>query len=483
MATSLLDEVSECDFGDARLTKRLSILIERLGQHPTLSIPGALETRRELEAGYRFFDNEDVTPERILHTHGQRTIERILCEKTCLLVQDTTELELTRPHQQVAGAGPLSANSRRGAYLHPLVAYTPAKLNLGTVWHKSWAREAIDTERTAKEKSKYLERVPIENKESYRWLEGQREAQRIAELCADTQCILICDSEADIYEVFSEPRQTSHGRPLELLIRGCQDRATDIEGKSILDIARESDAIHSIVIDVSGREGKTKLENGRRGRSRLARTTNVEVRVCRVTLRPPWRLDRKLPPVTIQVVLVEEASPPEGEDAISWMLLTTLPIDTLDQVLTVVNHYCCRWPIENYFKILKSGCRVEERQFETLSRELNAVAVYMIVAWRIQLFCHLGRECPEMDCTVLFEESEWKAVYIVATKKTPPEQPPSINAMIRLVASLGGYVSRKNTHPGIQTLWIGMQRMRDLATGYDAFGPKSKVTATTCVER
>jgi hypothetical protein len=400
-----------------------------------------------------------------------------------LLVQDTTELVLTRPHQQVAGAGPLSTESRRGAYLHPLVAYTPARLNLGAVWHKSWARDAIDTVRTNKEKSKHLEQVPIEDKESYRWLEGQREARKIAEMCADTQCILVCDSEADIYEVFSEPRQTSHGRPLELLIRGCQDRATDLVGKSILDLARASDVVHSLVIDVSGREAKTKVETGRRGKSRLARTATVEVRACSVTLRPPWRPDRKLPPITIQVVLVEEASPPEGEDAISWMLLTTLPIDTPEQVLTVVDYYCCRWPIENYFKILKSGCRVEDRLFETLSRELNAVAVYMIVAWRIQLFCHLGRECPDMDCTVIFEESEWKSVYIVATKKEPPEQPPSINTMIRLVASLGGYVARKNTQPGIQTLWIGMQRMRDLATGYDAFGPESKMIATTCVGR
>lgn len=474
MEFSLLNEVSECEFGDERLNRRLSNVIDRLGQHPTLSIPSALGTRAELEAGYRFFDNEDVTPERILHTHRQRTIERILGERVCLLVQDTTELELTRPHQQMTGAGPLSADSRRGAYLHPLVAYTPAKLNLGVVWHKSWARDAIDTGRTAKEKSKHLEQVPIEDKESYRWLEGQREARRIAELCADTQCVLVCDSESDIYEVFSETRQTSHGRPLELLIRGCQDRATDIDGKSILEIVRASDIVHSIVIDVSGRDAKTKVETGRRGKSRLARTTSVEVLTCRVTLRPPWRPDRKLLPLAIQVVLVEEASPPEGEDAISWMLLTTLPVDTPEQALRVVDYYCCRWPVENYFKILKSGCRVEERQFETLSREMNAVAVYMIVAWRIQLLCHLGRECPEMDCTVVFEESEWKAVYIVATKKDPPEQPPSINTMIRLVASLGGYVPRKTTQPGIQTLWIGMQRMRDLATGYDAFGPKSR---------
>lgn len=453
----------------------------KLGQHPTLSIPAALGTRAELDAGYDFFDNENVTPEKILSTHRDRTIERILQEPVCLLVQDTTEVELTRPHQQVRGAGPLSAESRRGVYLHPLIAFTPERLNLGTVWQKSWAREAIDTQRTAQEKTKHLETLPIEDKESFRWLEGQREARTIAELCSDTQCVLVCDSEADIYEVFAEPRQTTHGKPLELLIRGCQNRATDVVGKSILTRVRATEALHRMSIDVSSRQAKTKVETRKRAKTRIGRSAEVEVRVCTMTLRPPSRPDRQLPPVTINVVLVEETSPPQGEDAIQWLLLTTLPIDEPEQILLIINYYCGRWPIEIFFKILKSGCRIEERQFEELSRELNAIAVYMISAWRIQLLCHLGRECPEMDCDTVLEEPEWKAVYMIATHQKPPAKPPSLNTMIRLIASLGGYVSRKNTEPGNQTLWIGMQRMRDMAAGYEAFGPGSKLTASgTC---
>jgi len=482
LESSILREVCECRFGDVRLTDRLSSITDRLNQHPTLSLPAAMGSRSELELGYRFFDHAEATPERILRGHRHRTLERIMGVKVCLMVQDTTELELTRPNQQVVGAGPLSADSRWGAYLHPLIAYTPERLNLGTVWQKSWARDSIDTESTAKEKSKRLAKMAIEEKESYRWLEGQREARQVAEMCADTQCIMVGDSEADIYEVFSETRKTSHHRPLELLIRGCQNRATDVKGVAILDIVKASETVHSMVIDVSGRKAKTKVETGRRSKSRLARKAVVEVRACQVTLRPPPRPGQeKLPHVTIQVVLVEEQSPPPGDEAISWMLVTTLPIDTPDQVLTIVDYYCCRWLIESYFKILKSGCRIEERLFETLPRMMNVIAVYMIVAWRIQMLCHLGRECPDIDCSIVFEESEWKAVYIVATKKQPPETPPTLNTIIRLIASLGGYIVRKDTHPGIQTLWIGMQRMRDLACGYEAFGPKSKMLATTCV--
>ena len=182
-------------------------------------------------------------------------------------------------------------------------------------------------------------------------------------------------------------------------------------------------------------------------------------------------------------MLVEEISPPQGQDKIQWVLITTLPIDSLDEVLVVIEFYCGRWPIENFFKILKSGCRVEERQFETLARELNAIAVYMIAAWRIQLLVHLGRECPDIDCDVIFEEFEWKSVYIVANGEAPPDIVPTLNEMIRTIASLGGYVKRKKTEPGYQTLWIGMQRMRDLAAGYEAFGPGSKMKAQTCVVR
>jgi hypothetical protein len=137
----------------------------------------------------------------------------------------------------------------------------------------------------------------------------------------------------------------------------------------------------------------------------------------------------------------------------------------------------------NYFKILKSGCRVEERQFETIERELNAIAVYMVAAWRIHLLVHLGREVPDLDCSVLFEECEWKSVCVIAERK-PLTHAPTLNQFIRMVASLGGYVNRKNTEPGYQTLWIGLHRMQDFAIAFQAFGPGSKVpTSERCVER
>ena len=299
-------------------------------------------------------------------------------------------------------------------------------------------------------------------------------ARDVAEESPDTQCILVCDSESDIYEFFAEPRHTSHGRSLEILVRGCQPRATTTKGVSIEGAVRAAPCRYTATIQVKAHTPKTQVETRKRRTERTPRVAQVEVRACSVMLRPPPRSDRQLPPVAVNVILVEEVSPPAGEEPIQWILLTTLPIETDEQIRAGVDYYCGRWGIEVFFKTLKSGCRIEERQFEYLHRELNAIAVYLIVAWRVMALCRLGRECPDLSCEVLFETSEWKSVYLIVQKKPLPKTPPTLNQFIRMVALLGGYVPRKSTEPGTQTLWIGMQRMYDLAHCYDTFGPNAQ---------
>jgi hypothetical protein len=476
-------EVANAELGDKRLNKRLSLIVERSETHPNLSIPAAMHGRAELEAAYRFFANENVTPNKIHAPHYAKTRQRIAEHPVCLFVQDTTELNLTRPNQQVQGAGPMSSNAQFGAFVHPVMAFVPNGIPLGLVWQKTWVRDAIVTEVPDDVKSKKRKETPIEDKESIRWIEGLREARKVAEQCPETQCVLVCDSESDVYELFAESRATSHGRSLDILVRGCQDRATIEKGQHILDLVRATECRYTANVNVSSRKAKTQVETRKRQADRPARTAEVEVRSCQITLRPPYRPDRLLEPVTVNVVLVEEVSPPVGQVAIQWMLITTLPIDTDDEVRAVVEYYCVRWGIEVYFKTLKSGCRVEERQFEFLNRELNALAVYMLIAWRVMLLCRMGRLCPDLDCEVMFETSEWQSVYMIVKKEAPPSTPPRLNEIIRMIASLGGYVPRSKTEPGTQTLWIGLQRMHDFANCYDSFGPPSRRPKDNCVVR
>jgi hypothetical protein len=474
MVVSLLDEVRGAEFGDKRLDRRLGRVIQELGAQPNLSIPAATDARAEMEAAYRFFDNNKVSPEKILQPHFDATRERISQTDFVLLVQDTTELDLTRPTQQVKGAGPMDSDARRGAFLHPLKAFDLGGLPLGIVWQKAWVRDEIETTLTRQEKNKKRRETPIEEKESLRWVEGIRAACEVAKDCPETTCVCVGDSEADIYELFSEPRDIDpRGTQLQLLVRACQTRATT-DQSNWLEKARASQCLYQCMVDVSARTAKiAPSHQGKRQKTRQARVAEVEVRAATVTLRPPPRHDRKLPEVTVNVVLVEETNPPDGCDAIQWLLVTSLPIDDPEQVKRIVQAYCIRWQIEIFFRTIKTGCRVEQRQFETLPRLQNCLAVYSIIAWRVMYLCRLGRECPDLSCEVVFEPCEWKAVYMALKRTEPPKTPPRLNEVIRMIASLGGYVIRKKTQPGPQTLWIGLQRVHDMSTAWNAFGPDS----------
>ena len=348
------------------------------------------------------------------------------------------------------------------------MAFSLNKVPLGMVWQKTWTRDKLETG-PKEERNKKRRTQPIEEKESVRWLEGVRAAREVAEACPDTTCVCVADSEADIYEMFSEPRGTDGGE-LHLLIRTGQNRST-VDNSNWLSLARAAAPLYECTVQVSSRLPKIGTGKSKRERARDARVATVEVRATQVTLAPPHRSDRKLPRVTLNLVLVEEINPPAGSEPIQWLLATTLPIDDPEQVKLIVQSYCCRWQIEIYFRTLKSGCRIEERQFEKLGRLLNCHAVYSLVAWRIMYLCYFGRECPDLDCEIIFEPSEWKSVYMTVHRQNPPSTPPRLNEMIRLIASLGGYVLRPSTHPGTQTLWIGLQRVHDFSTAWRAFGP------------
>ena len=479
MMDLLIDEVLAADLGDERLNNRLVRIVERFGQAPNLSIPAATTSRAEMEAAYRFFNNEKVSSEKILAPHAAQTLARMAEQSVVVLVQDTTELDLTRPTQPVEDAGPMDSESRRGEFFHPLMAFSREGIPRGIVWHKQWARDSIETEATPDEKNQKRRHTPIEDKESIRWIEGIRAARKAAAACPQTTCICVSDSESDIYELLCEPRSESEASPeennsrtLHLVVRACQDRST--ETGCLLTTVRKQAWLFKSTLHLSARTAKTSATKGRRKVSRDSRTAEVEIRAAQVTLNPPWRPDRKLPGLSINVVLVEEQNPPAGTEAVQWLLLTTLPIDSAEQVQQIIEYYCLRWQIEIYFRTLKSGCRVEERQFETLSRIQNSLAVYTMVAWRVMYLCCLGRECPDLNCEVVLTSSEWKSVYLVKHRRKPlPSTPPRLNEMIRLIASLGGYVIRPKTHPGTQTLWTGLQQTHFLAMAWDAFGPES----------
>lgn len=486
MAPWVMEEMKNVDLKDKRLNDRLSEILSQLGARPTASIPEACTGWAETAAAYRFFDNDKVDFEKVLQPHIEATRGRMANERIVIVVQDTTEVDLTRPEQQVTGAGRLDAGTRWGAFLHPLHAFTPDGTPLGTVHATVWCREdkplQPDSERSAARKN-----VPIEEKESQRWIDTLRKAREEAREIPDTCIVAVADSEADIYELLVEAQ--AEPRDVEWIVRGCWNRtlqkstgkpaengeSADQAAHSLRDQVLSQKVLFTHTINVRGRKAKVNCEHRGRRQSRESRKATVEVRAARVTLRARWRADRKLPPVSVNVVLVSEINPPANEPAVEWILLTNLPIEDVEQVRTVVQYYCVRWMIEVFFRTLKSGCRVESRLFEHIDRLLPCVAVYLIITWRTLYVCRLGREFPDISCEAIFEPAEWKSVYRVVRRKSPPSQPPTLREMVRMVAQLGGYVNRKRKdEPGPQTVWRGLQRVHDIALCWQIFGPEAK---------
>jgi len=482
------EELDSADLNDKRLENRYRLLIDRLSRKPSLKFTAACTGRAEVDAAYKFVNHPRVTPEVLLDPHHDATVDRIGQHKVVILAQDTTENDLTRPHERVAGAGPLSDADRWGFLVHPLLALTPDRLPLGLVNVKIWARDPVAFDRPADVKDAERKKKSIEEKESVRWIEGYGKACEVATACPNSQIICVGDSESDIFEFYYEHQTISSPRKADWIVRAGEDRALlpldrseeelaarqelspDYQLEHLFAEVAKAEVVAELQVEVSKRDAKSPSETRKRRLSRSARKATVTVRAMRVKLRQPKRAGRKImDDVEVNGVLVREENPPAGEEPIEWLLLTSLPIETAEQVLLVVEYYCCRWQIEIYFRVLKSGCKVEESQLETAHSYQAYLAMCMVVAWRVMYVMMLGRECPEMSCADVLDADEWQAVYAVVKEQAPPETPPSLGEMVLLIAMLGGYLGRKNDPPpGPKAMWVGMQRMADLAQGWRA---------------
>ena len=475
------EEFDDVSLGDKRLNARLIKMCDRFSDAPESPINQACLDWAETKAAYRFFQNDKVEVGKMLATHRCKTAQRAKEHKTVLALQDTSYFVYTN-HPKTEGLGKMSLKKGRnvkniysnGLIVHTCLAITTKGLPLGLLDQKIFSRKLRKKNISKNKPHDYL---PIEDKESYRWVETLRRTAEDAQHCPSTQVICLADSEADIYELLAEG--TAQPPRVDWIVRACQNRALQRKNSSENDqeaYVREhvfaQPVLFTHTIQVRGRTAKVACETRGRRQPRESRETQVEIRAARVTLRPPWRADRKLPEATMNVVFVREADPPPKDEPVEWLLLTSLPIDKIEQVRTVIQYYCVRWMIEVFFRVLKSGCRVEERRFEHIDRLLSCLAVYLIVAWRTLYVCRLGRGCPELHCEAVFEPAEWKAVWKVVQRTDPPAAPPSLGEIVLLVAQLGGYVNRKRKDPpGPQTVWIGLQRMYDFALCWRLFGP------------
>ena len=409
-------ETQDCDLGDARLDRRYRVLLSRLDAQAGRSSPAACRSRAEIQAAYRFFDPPRVTPERLRAPHRAATQRRMAAEKVVVVAQDTTEIDLTRPARVVGG--PLATASRTGFFSHVLWAVTPTGVPLGVLADPTWARDP----ETVGHSTERPKQQPLAEKESVRWIEGDRPCCETARAVPGTEVICVSDSEGDLSEAFVEAQTQRHAA--KFMVRACQNRRlAGVEQQYLREFVASTPVVGTRRVSVSRRRAKASETRTRR-QSRGDREAVLTIPVATVTPRTPWRCDGKLPEVPVTVVLAREANPPAGEEPIEWLLLTDLPATTKAEAERVLDLYELRWQIEVYFRVLTSGCQVEQLQRETAERMLNALVRYQIVAWRVLLVTMLGRACPDWPCDAVLEEAEWKSVSVVVVRKKLPKRVP-----------------------------------------------------------
>lgn len=450
-------ELSEISLGDQRLNWRLLDSAAKLAAKPSVSINQACDDWADTKATYRLFANEKTKMEQILAPHQQRTKERMTGHKTILAIQDSSYLDYSH-HPRKSGMGPIGTSQQtlNGLVMHSVLSVTPQGLPLGLLDQSIWAREETVKQTTSSERCK----VPIAEKESNKWLAALSETVKWQ--AKGTQLVTVGDREADIFELFD------HARSLEtdLLIRAGQNRSVSAPEIGLLWAVVEKQRV----------AGHLKVQVSKR-KEQPAREATVAVRYTSLTLRPPQHLRTQMKPLSLYAVLVEEVDPPAEVEPLAWLLLTTVPVSSLDDAIERIHWYCQRWQIEILHKILKSGCHIEQAQLASAQRLMPMIALFSIIAWRLFWITFLARTDPDAPASAILAKHELDALYTFIHKQPiPASLAPTVHQALRWIAQLGGFLVRKRDgEPGVTVVWRGWQRLSDISQAYLAFHPQKLV--------
>lgn len=469
MSESITDEFANADLGDSRRTRRLCKVSLALNAAPTASISNACGGWADTMAAYRLLNSDDFSAADLLAPHAAKTLERCADQLCVVVAQDTTEFDFSHM-KETQGLGPLNDEGRRVFFMHSLYAVSEQGLPLGLLDAKIINRDDASFRSTGKRKQ-----MAIEDKESYRWVEGYRRTTQLAREIPGCEVFSVSDREGDIFEVYAdwlEAKEHEQGAA-EWIIRANQNRAlvnvVDGDSDKLFSVLEAAAALGEIEFDVRAHSGTKKMDGKWVKTKRSAHRVQQVVRAMKITPRTPYRKGKRLKEVSFWAILAEEGNPAAGEEPVRWLLLTSKEVVTFDDARRIIELYLRRWDIEVFHRVLKTGCRVERIQLMSAEALIRAVTIYAVVAWRILYFTHLGRECPEMPCGCVFQDSEWKAACAVV--KRPREKgEPSLEEMIRIVGKLGGHLGRKGDGmPGPQCIWQGLARVRDFAIAWDVY--------------
>lgn len=408
-------EFGNAPLGDKRLSRRLVSVADAKAKTPSLAYSGVAKGDwADTKAYYRMIDQPEdsaINMDNILKPHRERTMRRMMGQKTVLCLQDGSELNYTNL-DKCSGLGELKANQTgaktKGLNLHSTFAISPGGLPLGIVKAQAIAPKA----KSPADKRKSSQ-IPIEEKKTFVWMEHHRDLVEIAATMPQTQIVNVCDREADFFELFDEQRKNPC---VDLLIRAQHDRKIKENPFKLFSAVRQVSEQGRVIVPVPRQSARSKKSKQKAKPARPARHAELVLRHTTQQLPPPHHHPDKAP-IDLQVIHGLEENPPQGTEPIEWFLLTTIKIGSATDIEKCLRWYTLRWRIEDLHRVLKSGCNIDKLAHETAERLRRAIAINLVIAWRIMLMTLLGRETPELAAEILFSDVELQTMRAYAKKR------------------------------------------------------------------
>lgn len=407
-------EFGGAPLGDARLSRRLVDIAQSKAEKPGCAFTGVAEGDWPAVKGYyRLIDHADenaVNMSHILAPHRERTVRRMKAQRTVLCIQDGSDLDYTSL-AECEGLGVIGTNQTaaqsRGLHLHTTLAVASNGLPLGVL-----RAQCVAPELKSPEDKRPSWAIPIEEKETFCWIEALRDTMELKAEMPQTRLINVCDREADFFEMMEEHRRNPC---VDLLVRANHNRGITDEPFKLFEAIRQAPLQTKVQIPIPRQSARPKLSKKKARAKRPSRQAELEVRYQRVQLCPPKYYSDK-DPIDIWIIHAWESAPPEGTAPVEWFLLTTVDITSPEDAVQCLRWYCLRWRIEDFHRVLKSGCRIEQIGHDTAERIRRAIAINLVIAWRIMLMTLLGRETAELPPDVLFSNIQLQVLRAYAKK-------------------------------------------------------------------
>jgi hypothetical protein len=456
-------EFEGASLGDRRLEARLLKVVEAIAPAPHRSLPQAAASAKDLQGAYRFLANTAVRPEALLQPHIEQTVQRCEKARVVIVAHDSSEIEYDGLVRR-KGLGFLRSESTQGFFAHTSLAMAAdgTRLPLGVLGLHCWTRETLGKSKKDGRKLTQREYAQREAKESDRW--GAQVKGTAQQVGGRAELIHVMDREADAFPLLAELTATHH----RFVIRATYARAARADEHSPKEtmptIVAQAQGVLQTEVPVSARPASGKPARDQTFQPRESRQATVEFSACTLHLkRPPHALGPEWLP--INVVHVREVDAPQGLEPIEWFLYTSEPVDTPEQVVQVVEHYRSRWVIEEFYKALKTGCSLEDRQLESYDALVNALCIFIPMAWQMLLLRTLARTKPDAAATTVLSSTQIEVLGACGKQRLPPL--PTVKQALLAIATMGGYIRTKRG-PGWLVLGRGMEKLLLLEAGWTA---------------